>query len=150
MQPTHSCRTRSGFRLRPPVLLLLAMLGAGTLQAAEEEDVVLTITGNLIGPIETLAEDASPLRIIYSYYALLPDEPHAELDRLRLALSNRIPDYEVANRAADTAELNEVVDDLGFYWASIRSIHAREFTAGVAETLNQAYGELYPVIALSH
>lgn len=115
-------------------------------QDAEQEITLLTITGDLIGELNSIPVTDDPNAIIVAYYAELDDEIREELIELRRRMDRRLEDYQVAYTAADTAEINETIDDLAFYWASIRTIHAREFTEGATQQLAKAYAELYEFI----
>ncbi len=125
----------------------LTLHSINSTHAAEEEFTLLTITGDLIGDIETLDENSDPETIISSYYELLNQESREELQSLRQTMDRRVEDYQVAYTAADTAEINETLDDLSLYWATIRTIHSDKFTDSVNETLQAAYGEIYSFIA---
>lgn len=114
--------------------------------AAEEELTLLTITGDKIDTLETLPTSSEPDVIIVAYYAELDGEQRAELVALRRRMDRRLEDYQVAFTAADTAEINEILEDLSFYWASMRTIHAAEFTEAVIRQLAKAYGQLYEFI----
>lgn len=123
-------------------LAVCLLLCAAPLPAAEEET-LLTITGNLIGKLDNLSADATAATVIGEYYALLPATAQQRLDSLRRDMERRAEDYLFAFRSGDTAEMNERLEDLSFYWASIRTIHAQEFTGEVIDQLNKAYGDLY-------
>ncbi len=111
--------------------------------AAEEELVILTIEGDLIGKIETLDNEEDYSQIISNYYLLLPTEVQAQIETLHFQLSALIPDYEVAYLAADSAELSEVMDEIDVLWNSIRMLHTQYFTAEVVELLNQALSSVF-------
>ena len=123
-------------------LAVCLLLCAAPLPAAEEET-LLTITGNLIGKLDNLSADATAATVTGEYYALLPATAQQRLDSLRRDMERRAEDYLFAFRSGDTAEMNERLEDLSFYWASIRTIHAQEFTGEVIDQLNKAYGDLY-------
>lgn len=129
-------------------VLIFATMFVNVTPAAEEDTLVLTITGDLIGKIEPPHRGAPASTVIDTYYSLLADGTQEQIASLRQALAARIPDYQVAYRAADTAELNEVADDISLHWAAIRSIHAAEFTTEVVEILRAAYAELYDILSL--
>lgn len=124
----------------------LTAASAISAQSTDDEPVLLTITGNLIGKLDTIASDTEADLVISSYYDLLDEELRLELNRLRASLDRRSEDYVVAFRAADTAEVNQIVDELSFFWASIRTSHANEFTDEVIVQLNVAYGQLYEFV----
>lgn len=112
-------------------------------QQVEEETTLLTITGNLIDKLDSLEADAPAESVLNSYYALLPESSRNRLAELRQRMDRRSVDYQVAFRSGDTAEINEIVDELSFYWASIRTVHAREFTEAAIADITAAYSRLY-------
>ena len=119
---------------------------AGLTNAAEET--LLTISGNLIDIDATIAVDSEPQILVNRYYALLPESLQEELIGYWRRMERRAEDYQVAYRSGDTAEINETLDDLSFYWASVRTLHAEEFTQAVIETLESAYAEVFPFIGI--
>lgn len=127
------------------IIVLCASTALG--QQAEEESVLLSITGNLIDLDESIDLDTSAEQIVHSYYELLNEERRTELLALWRRMERRTEDYQVAFRSGDTAEINETLDDLGFYWASVRTLHAGEFTQNVIEILELFYAEIFPFIA---
>lgn len=133
---------------RIAIVFSCATLIASVLPAygAEEELTLLTITGDLIGELESIQGIENPNVIITAYYAELSGEARAELVALRRRMDRRLEDYQVAYTAADTAEINETLDDLSFYWASMRTIHAQKFTEAAFQQLSAAYGELFEFI----
>lgn len=141
-------------RSRAWLLLQLSLIGAFCLAslcslsatATDEELILLTIEGHLIGKLESLDEANDAALIINAYYDFLPEAVHTEIEALRLQLSELIPDYEVAFTAADSAELVNVMDDFDVRWTVIRTIHAQNFTLEVVEILNKAYGDFYSLI----
>ncbi len=126
------------------VVALLASTALG--QQAEEEPVLLNITGNLIDLDESIDLNTSAEQIVHAYYELLNEERRTELLALWRRMERRAEDYQVAFRSGDTAEINETLDDLGFYWASVRTLHASEFTQNVIEILESLYAEIFPFI----
>lgn len=128
------------------VLLLGTVLLGATLvwaQQAEEETTLLTITGNLIDELDSVDENDTAESVLDSYYALLPEATRIELMELRRNMDRRSEDYQVAFRSGDTAEMNETLDDLSFYWASMRTVHAQEFTEAAIAEITAAYNKLY-------
>ncbi|MEQ8313447.1 MAG: hypothetical protein RL839_09805 [Gammaproteobacteria bacterium] len=128
------------------VLLLGTVLLGATLvwaQQAEEETTLLTITGNLIDRLDSVDENDTADSVLASYYALLPETTRAQLAELRQNMDSRSEDYQVAFRSGDTAEMNETLDDLSFYWASMRTVHAQEFTEAAIADITAAYYKLY-------
>ena len=135
--------------LLPPFLayaLCVAGLSSLSATAAEEELLLLTIEGDLVGKIETLASGDDSAVIINSYYGLLPEEARSKLRILRRQLASLIPDYEVAYTASDSAELSEVIDEIDLLWATIRTLHAQGFTSEVVSLLNEAYSAVFSFI----
>ena len=126
------------------VLTTLILFSKGF--TAEEEYTLLTISGDLIGELDSTVNSDNPNTIIAAYYTQLEDESRAELVALRRRMDRRLEDYQVAYTAADTAEINEILDDLSFYWASMRTIHAQEYSEGAISQLHAAFGQLYEFI----
>lgn len=112
-------------------------------QQAEEETTLLTITGNLIDELDSVDENDTAESVLDSYYALLPEATRTQLVELRRNIDRRSEDYQVAFRSGDTAEMNETLDDLSFYWASVRTVHAQEFTEAAIAEITAAYNKLY-------
>ena len=125
------------------VLTIVLALAPLPSNGAEEEFTVLTITGNLIDKIDSVTEGSPPLQTITAYYQLLSEQNRENLLQLKGKLDRRVADYNVAYTAADTAEINEIYDELSFNWAAIRTLHAQEFTEAAITVLNAAYSELY-------
>ena len=111
--------------------------------AAEQEPVLLTIEGHLVGPIESLSDSIDPALIIRSYYDLLPEEQREAAESRRLNLDALLPAYRVAFTAADSAELAQVMTDIDTHWSAILTLHALEFTRAVQQILIDAYRETY-------
>lgn len=136
---------------RAGLLLHLALMAAFCITslyslaatAADEEVILLTFEGDLVGKVESLNEASDPALVMKTYYELLPHEVQTEIEALRLQLWDLIPDYNVAYTAADSAELVEVMDNFDVHWAAIRTIHSQEFTQEVVELLNKAYEDTY-------
>ncbi len=127
-------------------LIVSAVFPAPSTFAAEEELTLLTITGGLIDNLDSIPDSEDPDAVIVAYYSELEENSRAGLIALRRRMDRRLEDYQVAFTAADTAEINEILDDLSFYWASMRTIHTRKFTEGAIQQLAAAYGELYEFI----
>jgi hypothetical protein len=135
-----------GKQICQQVLLLSTVLLSATLtwaQQAEEETTLLTITGNLIDQLDSVDASDTADSVLDSYYALLPETTRAQLMQLRQNMDRRSVDYQVAFRSGDTAEMNETLDDLSFYWASVRTVHAQEFTEAAIAEITAAYYKLY-------
>lgn len=106
-----------------------------------EEELFLTIEGNLIDRADLLDEDSSADLVISTYYELLPRDANEDISTRRDRLERLQPDYEVAYLAADSAEMAEIREKIDEQWAVIQSIHRYFFTTQVVEILNQAYIE---------
>lgn len=128
--------------------LCLAALCSPSVIAADEELVLLTIQGDLLGKIESLQREDDGAFIIDAYYELLASDVRAEIEFQRLQLFALLADYEVAFAAADSSELMGIMEAFEQYWAVIRTIHAQQFTLEVVGWLNKAYGDVYPFIGL--
>ena len=125
---------------------LIALLLLNPAQAAEEE-ILLTITDDRIDVIIEGEASGNADDLVLRYYELLTLEKQEQLQTLRRRMNRRMEDYEVAFAAADTAEVNEIVDDLSAYWTGIQQIHYEEFTPAAMAQLQAAYAELYFLIA---
>lgn len=134
-----SCLTR--------LLALCIALGSTSAMSADEAP-VLRITGDLISS-QTTINQQPPRSLIADYYSLLPEDLQSQATGLQEQLAQLLPDYQVAFASADTAELNGVMAKAGFVWASIRTLHAQQFTQEAAISLSRAYGDLFPFIASS-
>ena len=125
------------------VITFMSLLSL-SINAAEEEFTLLTIQGDLIGKIDSLDLSSDRDTLLNSYYNLLPQGLRTEIKTLRQILSTRIPDYEVAVNAGDSAEFSEIKDEIDLYWAAIRSIHIQHFTREVADFLGSIYNNEFP------
>lgn len=134
--------------IRAIAQLILAILIAGLVQAqaTDDEVLVLSISGNKVDVLENLTGTENQLDTITAYYAEIPETGRQELAELWQRMRRRTEDYQVAFRSGDTAEINETLDDLGVLWASIRTVHAREFTNAAAEVIESAYAGIFPFI----
>lgn len=123
---------------------LLAQLAQPALAA--DEEVLLTITGDRIELLKNGEQLDDADYLVLRYYQLLPLALQERLQLLRHRMDRRMEDYEVAFAAGDTAEINEIVDDLSAYWARIQQIHFEEFTLAAMQDLVGAYAALYFLI----
>ncbi|MBU14931.1 MAG: hypothetical protein CMQ14_07555 [Gammaproteobacteria bacterium] len=123
---------------------LLAQLAQPALAA--DEEVLLTITGDRIELLKNGEQLDDADYLVLRYYQLLPLALQERLQLLRHRMDRRMEDYEVAFAAGDTAEINEIVDDLSAYWARIQQIHFEEFTLAAMQDLGGAYAALYFLI----
>jgi hypothetical protein len=133
-------------RALPLIILAASIPDIVLAQATDEEVVVLSIDGNKVDVLEDLPESETHLNIITAYYAEIPEISRQDLADLWQQMRRRTEDYQVAFRSGDTAEINETLDDLGVLWASIRTVHAREFTNAAAEVIESAYAGIFPFI----
>ena len=111
--------------------------------AAEEESQLLTISGDLIGKLDDIGPNLEAQQVIKRYYAELPDAVRSRLQSLQNELSAIQPNYLVASAAGDTAELNELMDDLVARWAKLRTTHSQYYTTEVVQVLDSAFAEIY-------
>jgi hypothetical protein len=123
---------------------LLAQLAQPALAA--DEEVLLTITGDRIELLNNGEQLDDADYLVLRYYQLLPLALQERLQLLRHRMDRRMEDYEVAFAAGDTAEINEIVDDLSAYWARIQQIHFEVFTLAAMQDLVGAYAALYFLI----
>lgn len=121
------------------LLLALILTPSFSQVFAAEDDVLLTIEGNLIDRIVFQDSAASADVVISSYYQLLPLDAQADIGVRRSRLERLQPDYEVAFLAADSAEMAEIREKIDEQWVVIRSLHRYFFTSTVVDILNQAY-----------
>lgn len=110
--------------------------------SAEEQFELLLLESNLIAEIEGLQENANPENTINSYYQLLDTDVLTRANFHRAELVSLAPRYEVAYKAADSAELAELMDKISFHWGSIKDIHAQYFIRNVQELLSNAYDQM--------
>ena len=130
-----------------PIFLIAALIsGPAFAQGADEETLVLRIGGNKVDVLENVPSPKTHQAIITAYYTQIPEASRAELAELWQQMKRRTEDYQVAFRSGDTAELNETLDDLGLYWATIRTVHAREFTEAAIAAIESAYAGIFPFI----
>ena len=122
----------------------LWLISVGSAFAAEEE-ILLLFTGDRVDRLATKGTETEDL--ISHYYERLAAPVQERLAALRNQLHNRIDDYEVAFAAADTAEINEIVSDLSWYWAEIQLIHYQEYTEAAIDDLQSAYAALFKLVA---
>ena len=139
--------------MRYSVLMKFKFLFSATLIAqlaqpalAAEEEVLLTITGDRIELISDVQPPDDADDLVLRYYQLLPLALQESLQLLRHRMDRRMEDYEVAFAAGDTAEINEITDNLSAYWARIQQIHFEEFTPAAMQDLGAAYAALYFLI----
>ena len=135
------------FKILLPALFVTLIAQLTHPALAAEEEVLLTITGDRIDLISNGEELVDADGLVLRYYQLLPSALQERLWLLRRRMDRRTEDYEVAFAAGDTAEINEIVDDLSAYWTRIQQIHYEEFTPAAMQQLGAAYGQMYALIA---
>ena len=129
------------------VFLILGFALANA-QGAEDEFVILTINGNLIGPIEPIgdrinsAQEAT--RLISAYHQLLTPAVQIEVASLHEQILEFIPGFEVAYTAADSAEFSHLMSEIDLRLASIQEVHAQQYTRDVIGLLTEAYQLILP------
>ena len=130
-----------------PALLILG-LALGNAQGAEDEFVLLTIDGHLIGPIENRddridnAQQAAEL--INSYHLLLDTKIRGEVESLHGEILTFLPGFEVAYKATDSAEIDHLMSEIYLRLAAIQDVHAQEYNQDVISLLNEAYQLILP------
>lgn len=107
------------------------------------EEILRISRSNLVHKIDNLAPDLKPNQILDEYYALVSSNQQAEYAELRDFMNRRSEAYQIAFRSGDTAEMNENLDDLAFFWASIRTLHAQMFAPEAIEELESTYARIY-------
>jgi hypothetical protein len=129
------------------VLLILGFALANA-RGAEDEFVILTIDGNLIGPIEPIGERINSAqeatRLISAYHQLLHPAAQIEVASLQAQILKFIPGFEVAYTAADSAEFSHLMSEIDLRLAAIQDVHAQQFTRDVIGLLTEAYQLILP------
>ncbi|PCI78954.1 MAG: hypothetical protein COB20_05960 [SAR86 cluster bacterium] len=132
-----------------PVLLgLILGLALASAQGAEDDFVILTINGDLIGPIEPIgdridnAQQAS--RLISAYHQLLSAQVQMEVASLHEQILEFIPGFEVAYTASDSAEFSHLMSEIDLRLAAIQDVHAQKYTQDVIGLLSEAYQLILP------
>lgn len=131
-------------RLTAYLGLLLAISGSAAQEAEVDQ---LLILGDRIDRLEQGIDGLSPRDLINRYYALLGSDQRRAALSLRKSLAKLSPRYRVAFNAGDTAELNNIVSDIGRVWARLRTLHAAEYTAAAIADLESAYGKQFSFLA---
>jgi len=130
-----------------PVLLVLCFTLSNA-QDAEDELVLLKIDGDRIGPIENLddridnAQQATGL--INAYHLLLAAKARAKVESLHGEILTFLPGFEVAYKAADSAEIDHLMSEIDLRLAAIQDVHAQKYTQDVISLLNEAYQLILP------
>ncbi|MCI5105097.1 MAG: hypothetical protein MRY76_00120 [Pseudomonadales bacterium] len=115
---------------------------------AAEDEITLFLDDGRIGLDESLPADSSATELIEHYYHRIPAAKGERLLVLRQRLAGLMPDYEVAFTAADTAEVNSILSAVTRHWSAILGLHDELFTPDLALLLRDAYGQLYPLVAI--
>ena len=129
-------------------VLLTLGFALANVQGAEDEFVILTIDGNLIGPIEPIgdrinsAQEAT--RLINAYHQLLTPTVQIKVASLHEQMLEFIPGFEVAYTAADSAEFSHLMSEIDLRLASIQEVHAQQYTRDVIGLLTEAYQLILP------
>lgn len=130
-----------------PAVLILGFALASA-QGAEDDLVILTIDGNLIGPIEPIGDSIinvqQATRLISTYHQLLTTQVQMEIASLHDQILEFIPGFEVAYTAADSAEFSHLMSEMDLRLAAIQEIHAQKYTQDVVGLLTEAYQLILP------
>lgn len=128
--------------------LIILGIALASAQGAEDEFVLLTIEGNLIGPIEPIGDRINDVqhasRLISSYHQLLTAQEQLEVASLHEQMLKLMPGFEVAYAATDSAEISHVMSEIDIRFAAIQKVHAREYTKDVIDLLTEAYQLILP------
>jgi hypothetical protein len=131
-------------------VFLILGFALANVQGAEDEFVILTIDGNLIGPIEPIgdrinsAQEAT--RLISAYHQLLTPAVQIEVASLHEQILEFIPGFEVAYTAADSAEFSHLMSEIDLHLAAIQDVHAQQYTRDVIGLLTEAYQLILPTL----
>ena len=129
-------------------VFLILGFALANVQGEEDEFVILTIDGNLIGPIEPIgdrinrAQEAT--RLISAYHQLLTPAVQIEVASLHEQILEFIPGFEVAYTAADSAEFSHLMSEIDLRLAAIQDVHAQQYTRDVIDLLTEAYQLILP------
>jgi len=129
-------------------VFLILGFALANVQGEEDEFVILTIDGNLIGPIEPIgdrinsAQEAT--RLISAYHQLLTPAVQIEVASLHEQILEFIPGFEVAYIAADSAEFSHLMSEIDLRLAAIQYVHAQKYTQDVVGLLAEAYQLILP------
>lgn len=130
-------------KLTPLLLLSLLCLLTSPVGGFAAEEILRITNSNLIHKIDKLPPGLKPNQILDEYYALVSSTWQAEYSELRDFMNRRSEAYQIAFRSGDTAEMNENLDELAFFWASIRTLHAQMFAPEAIEDLESTYARIY-------
>jgi len=129
-------------------LLLTLSLALASAQGAEEDFAILTIQGNLIGPLEPIGDRIpnaqQAARLISAYHQLLSAQMQVEVASLHEQILEFIPGFEVAYTAADSAEFSHLMNEIDLRLAAIQDVHAQKYTQDVIGLLAEAYQLILP------
>lgn len=129
-------------------LFIALSIALTTVQAAEDDFLLLTLDSNLIGPLAahdgTIRDGQQAAELLDAYHQLLAAEVHSEVASLHEQLLKFIPGFEVAYTAADSAEISHIMSEMDMLLAAIQRIHAEYYTQEVTDLLTQAYQLVLP------
>lgn len=129
-------------------LTIILCLGLGPAIGAEDDVVLLTIQGNLIGLTEPFNADIldreEAIRLVNAYHHLLPQTAIAQIEPLYDQTLRLIPDFQVAYAAADSAEITDVMSKIDSRLAAMQKIYTQHYTPEVVDLLNEAYRLILP------
>jgi hypothetical protein len=127
--------------------LVLGMLFS-IAQGAEDESVLLTLDGSLIGPLQSIdnkvADSQKASELINTYHELLTIDVQEEVKTLHEQILRLIPDFEVAYAAADSAEIAHVMSEIDIRLAAIQEVHGAMYTQDLIDILTEAYYTILP------
>ena len=129
-------------------MALILVVNLGPALSAEDDPLVLSIEGNLIGltaPFDgDIGDREEALLLVNAYHQLLPPAALAQIVPLHDQILRLIPDFQVAYAAADSAEITHVMSEIDMRLAAMQKIYAREFTQEVTGLLRDAYQLILP------
>ena len=144
-------RDITSFSVCAAILLSMIFL---TAEGAEDDELLLSIEGNLIGL--SAAFDSLPLNrqeatiLAHEYHRLLPEGLREDVESLHEQILKLIPDFEVAYAAADSAEITHVMSEIDSRWAAIQEVHRQTYTNEVVSLLYEAYQLILPTFGDEH
>jgi hypothetical protein len=135
-------------------VLLILSFALTSAQGAEDEFVILTFDGNLIGPIEPIGDRIDnaqqATRLISAYHQLLSTRVQVEVASLHEQILGFIPGFDVAYTAADSAEFSHLMSEIDLRLAAIQDVHAQKYTQDVVGLLTEAYQLILPTFGDEH
>ncbi len=129
-------------------MALILALYIGPALGAEDDFVLLTIEGDLIGLTEpfdgNIDSREEALHLVDTYHRLLPPAALMQIKLLHNKVLQLIPDFQVAYAAADSAEITHVMSEIDIHLSAMKMIYLREYTQEVTGLLNNAYQLILP------